>query len=104
MLIKRLVWLFLLTWQISAQTVPAAPSGTFDLQLERRGGPGASIRAFVARKSHLYFAVSSPSGSLEFQTTREGFVERTNSIGAEEVSGFDVDEAGSSYVLHGAPA
>jgi hypothetical protein len=101
MLIKRLASLFLLTWQISAQTAPAAPSGTFDLQLEKLGGPGASITAFVARKSHLYFAVSSPSGFLEFQTTREGLVERTNSIGTEEVSGFDVDEAGNSYVLHG---
>ena len=101
MSIKRVVWLFFLTWQISAQTVPAAPSGTFDLQLEERGGPGASIIAFVARNSHLYFAVSSPNGFLEFQTTREGSVERTNSIGAEQVSGFDVDAAGNSYVLHG---
>ena len=28
-------------------------------------------------------------------------MERTNSIGAEQVSGFDVDSAGNSYVLHG---
>lgn len=101
MSIQRLVWLFFLTGQMSAQTGPTAPSGTFDLQLENRGGAGASIIAFVARNSHLYFAVSSPNGFLEVQTTREGLVERTNSIGAEQVSGFDVDEVGNSYVLHG---
>ena len=80
MSIKRLVWLFFLTWQMSAQTVPTAPSGTFDLQLEKRGGAGASIIAFVARNSHRYFAVSSPNGFLEFQTTREGLVQRTGSV------------------------
>jgi hypothetical protein len=101
MSIKRLVLLFPLTVAVSGQTMPIASSGTFDLRLEQRGGPGASIVAFVARNSHMYFAVSSPNGSLELQTTREGLVERTVSIGAEQVSGFDVDEAGNSYVLHG---
>jgi hypothetical protein len=101
MSIKNFVWFLSLTWQISAQTVPVAPSGTFDLELEKRAGPGASLTSFVARNSHLYFAVASPNGSLEFQTTQDGFIERTSSIGPEQVSGFDVDEAGNSWVLDG---
>jgi hypothetical protein len=99
--LRRLIWLSVLTWRVTAQTLSATPSGTFDLQLEKHAGPGASIVWFVASDSHLYFVVTSPRGYLEFQTTREGLVERTNSLGAEPVSGFDVDQAGNSWVLHG---
>ncbi len=87
--------------QVSAQTTPVAPLGAFDLGLEERSGPGSEVIFFVARASHLYFAASSPGGYLEFQTSEEGLMESTGSLGSEPVDGFDVDEAGNRFALHG---
>ena len=82
---------------LAAQAAPIEPLGSFDLHLQR----GDSIKFFVARNAQLYFAVSTANGPLVFKTTEDGALQSINSLGAERISGFDMDAAGNPFVLFG---
>jgi hypothetical protein len=94
--------LFFLSCVLWAQTTRVAPVAAFDLHTEELSGPRSSVRAFVARDSHLYFGISSSSASLELQTTPAGITEHISAVGAGAISGLDVDRAGESWILTGA--
>jgi hypothetical protein len=92
---RAVLFLFVL----SRAAAVVAPSASFDLHLEQRIGSGASVNFFVARESHLYFAVSDSHGALAIEADPQGNVESSIPLGSGKITGFDVDAAGNIYVL-----
>ncbi len=95
----RLAISLALACQLFAQAPAAAPLFTFDLQLNDRMAPGASLTFFVARASHLYFVGSDLHDTIVLQTDPQGKFQSSTTLGIPTTAAFDVDEECNLYAL-----
>ncbi len=96
---RLLVALLLVGGKSAAQVTPTAPVSTFNIQLEQRVGPEASVTLLVVRNSHLYFVCSESRESVVIETDLRGAFQGLIRTGIPKIANLDVDDHGYVYAL-----